>query len=77
MQLQESIVTLINRGPDAVLRMIMRKPSHERNQDDLETIYEELLHIRALAHLTNSVKRELAAVLLFEAHPKAGGVCKN
>ncbi|XP_065173955.1 rap guanine nucleotide exchange factor 4 isoform X2 [Atheta coriaria] len=73
-QLQESIVTLINRGPDAVLRMIMRKPSHERNQDDLETIYEELLHIRALAHLTNSVKRELAAVLLFEAHPKAGGV---
>lgn len=25
-QLQESLVTLINRGPDAFLRMILRKP---------------------------------------------------
>ncbi|KAJ8946999.1 hypothetical protein NQ318_019080 [Aromia moschata] len=48
--------------------------SHERTADDLETIYEELLHIRALAHLSNSVKRELASVIVFEAHPKAGTV---
>lgn len=44
--------------------------------DDLETIYEELLHIKALSHLSNSVKRELAAVIVFEAHPHAGTVCK-
>ena len=44
--------------------------------DDLETIYEELLHIKALSHLSNSVKRELAAVIVFEAHAHAGTVCK-
>jgi hypothetical protein len=44
--------------------------------DDLETIYEELLHIKALSHLSNSVKRELAAAIVFEAHPHAGTVCK-
>ncbi|XP_045473317.1 rap guanine nucleotide exchange factor 4 isoform X2 [Harmonia axyridis] len=73
-QLQESLVVLMSRGPDAVLRMILRKPNHERTPDDLETIYEELLHIRALAHLSNSVKRELASVVVFEAHPRAGTV---
>ncbi|XP_017779355.1 PREDICTED: rap guanine nucleotide exchange factor 4 [Nicrophorus vespilloides] len=73
-QILESITTLFNRGPDAIMRMILRKSSHDRTPDDLETIYEELLHIRALAHLTNSVKRELAAVLIFEAHPKASHV---
>lgn len=51
--------------------------SHERTADDQEIIYEELLHIRALAHLSNSVKRELASVIVFEAHPKAGTVCKS
>lgn len=50
--------------------------SHERVPDELETIYEELLHIRAVAHLSNSVKRELASVIVFEAHTKAGKVCK-
>lgn len=50
--------------------------SHERTADDLETIYEELLHIRALSHLSNSVKRELASAIVFEAHPRAGSVCK-
>ncbi|XP_072382091.1 rap guanine nucleotide exchange factor 4 isoform X1 [Diabrotica undecimpunctata] len=73
-QIQDSLGILINKGPDAVLRMILRKPSHERTADDQETIYEELLHIRALAHLSNSVKRELASVIVFEAHPKAGTV---
>ncbi|XP_008198036.1 rap guanine nucleotide exchange factor 4 isoform X4 [Tribolium castaneum] len=73
-QIQDSLGTLIHRGPDAVLRMILRKQSHERTPDDLETIYEELLHIRALAHLSNSVKRELSSVIVFEAHPRAGTV---
>ncbi|KAF7274829.1 hypothetical protein GWI33_012503, partial [Rhynchophorus ferrugineus] len=48
--------------------------SHERTAEDLETIYEELLHIRALSHLSNSVKREIASAVGFEAHPKAGTV---
>nr|XP_023017294.1 rap guanine nucleotide exchange factor 4 [Leptinotarsa decemlineata] len=73
-QIQDSLGILINKGPDAFLRMILRKQSHERTPDDQETIYEELLHIRALAHLSNSVKRELASVIVFEAHPKAGTV---
>ncbi|KAJ9588304.1 hypothetical protein L9F63_018328, partial [Diploptera punctata] len=76
-QLNASIATLVQRGPDAVMRMILRKPSHERTMDDLETIYEELLHIKALSHLSNSVKRELAAVIVFEAHPHAGTVLFN
>ncbi|KAJ3642326.1 hypothetical protein Zmor_025122 [Zophobas morio] len=75
-QIQDSLGTLIHRGPDAVLRMILRKQSHERTSDDLETIYEELLHIRALSHLSNSVKRELSSVIVFEAHPRAGTVCE-
>ncbi|XP_057667592.1 rap guanine nucleotide exchange factor 4 isoform X1 [Diorhabda carinulata] len=73
-QIQDSLGILIHKGPDAVLRMILRKQSHERTAEDQETIYEELLHIRALAHLSNSVKRELASVIVFEAHPKAGTV---
>lgn len=56
--------------------MIYRFRSHERTADDLETIYEELLHIRALSHLSNSIKRELASVMVFEAHARAGTVCK-
>ncbi len=44
--------------------------------EDLEIIYEELLHIKALSHLSTMVKRELASVLVFESHAKAGTVCK-
>jgi len=50
--------------------------SHERTLDDLEMIYEELLHLKALSHLSHTVKRELASVIVFEAHPHAGTVCK-
>jgi len=50
--------------------------SHERTTDDHTIIYEELLHIKALSHLSTMVKRELASVLLFESHDKAGTVCK-
>lgn len=49
---------------------------HERTLEDLEIIYEELLHIKALSHLSTMVKRELASVLIFESHAKAGTVCK-
>nr|XP_018917363.1 PREDICTED: rap guanine nucleotide exchange factor 4 [Bemisia tabaci] len=70
--LDESITELLHRQPDATLRMILRKQSFERSPEELEMIYEELLHLRALSHLSHSVKRELAAVIKFEAHPVAG-----
>jgi hypothetical protein len=49
---------------------------HERTIDDLEIIYDELLHVKALSHLSSLVKRELAGVLIFEAHPFKGEICQ-
>uniref|UniRef100_A0A3B3XMB2 Rap guanine nucleotide exchange factor (GEF) 4 n=1 Tax=Poecilia mexicana TaxID=48701 RepID=A0A3B3XMB2_9TELE len=54
----------------------MSKPG-QRTADDLEIIYDELLHIKALSHLSNTVKRELASVVIFESHAKAGTVLFN
>ncbi|CAF0894833.1 unnamed protein product [Didymodactylos carnosus] len=68
-QLHEVIMILTQVAPDAMLRMILRKPPHERTVDDLEIIYDELIHVKALSHLSSLVKRELAGVLVFEAHP--------
>lgn len=52
--------------------------AHDRGADrtceEIEIIYEELLHISALSHLSCMVKRELASVIVFESHPKAGTV---
>ena len=50
---------------------------HERTIDDLEIIYDELLHVKALSHLSSVVKRELANVLIFEAHPYKGETCRT
>uniref|UniRef100_A0A672IQC6 Zgc:171558 n=1 Tax=Salarias fasciatus TaxID=181472 RepID=A0A672IQC6_SALFA len=75
-ELPETILFLAQIGPDALLRMILRKSPGQRTGDDLEIIYDELLHIKALAHLSNTVKRELASVLIFESHAKAGTVCE-
>ncbi|KAJ3587097.1 hypothetical protein NHX12_013487 [Muraenolepis orangiensis] len=73
-ELQEGLSLLSQMGPDALLTMILRKlPSH-RTAEDLEVIYEELLHVKAAAHLSTSVSKELAAVLVFETHAKAGTV---
>ncbi|XP_071418129.1 rap guanine nucleotide exchange factor 4 isoform X5 [Pithys albifrons albifrons] len=71
-ELQDTMLLLSQIGPDAHMRMILRKPPGQRTVDDLEFIYEELLHIKALSHLSTTVKRELAGVLIFESHPKAG-----
>lgn len=35
-------------------------------------IFDELMHIKALSHLSNSIKKELASVVAFESHPKSG-----
>ncbi|XP_033023913.1 rap guanine nucleotide exchange factor 4 isoform X2 [Lacerta agilis] len=76
-ELQDTMLLLSQIGPDAHMRMILRKPPGQRTADDLEIIYEELLHIKALSHLSTTVKRELAGVLVFESHPKAGTVLFN
>lgn len=76
-ELQDTFLLLCQIGPDAHMRMILRKPPGQRTVDDLEIIYEELLHIKALSHLSTTVKRELAGVLIFESHPKAGTVLFN
>lgn len=39
-------------------------------------MYEELLHIPALSHLSTSIKRELASIIVFESHAHAGTVCE-
>jgi len=74
---EEVISQLIQQAPDAVLKAILRKPIKERSPDDLEIIYEELVHIRALAHLSTTVKRELASIIVFESHPRADTVLFN
>uniref|UniRef100_A0AAQ4Q9J3 Rap guanine nucleotide exchange factor 4 n=1 Tax=Gasterosteus aculeatus aculeatus TaxID=481459 RepID=A0AAQ4Q9J3_GASAC len=76
-ELQDTLLLLSQIGPDAHMRMILRKHPSERTADDLEIIYEELLHIKALSHLSTTVKRELAGVLIFESHAKAGTVLFN
>ncbi|XP_073644876.1 rap guanine nucleotide exchange factor 3 isoform X10 [Tursiops truncatus] len=73
-ELVEALALLSQRGPDALLTVALRKPPGQRTDEELDLIFEELLHIKAVAHLSNSVKRELAAVLLFEPHSKAGTV---
>ena len=49
---------------------------HTRSAEEVELLYDELLHIKALSHLSTMVKRELAGVITFEAHPKAGFLCE-
>ncbi|XP_063742959.1 rap guanine nucleotide exchange factor 3 isoform X2 [Eleginops maclovinus] len=73
-ELQEALSLLAQLGPDALLTMILRKGPSQRSAEDLEVIYEELLHVKAAAHLSTSVRKELAAVLVFESHAKAGTV---
>lgn len=48
--------------------------SHERTQEELDLVFDELLHIPALSHLSTSIKRELASIIVFESHPKSGTV---
>nr|XP_019945307.1 PREDICTED: rap guanine nucleotide exchange factor 4-like [Paralichthys olivaceus] len=53
-ELQDTLLLLSQIGPDAHMRMILRKHPSERTADDLEIIYEELLHITALSHLSTT-----------------------
>jgi len=75
--LDDVLLMLSRSGPDAQLRLALRKRSSERNSDDLALIYEELLHIKALQHLSTMVKKELAAAIVFESHANKGTVLFN
>nr|XP_039262426.1 uncharacterized protein LOC120338473 [Styela clava] len=72
LELKEVLSHLQNVAPDAMFRMVLRKLPKDRTAEELMMIYEEILHIKALAHLSDSVKRELAGVLKFEFHRKRG-----
>lgn len=72
-----SLAVLCQMAPDAHLRTILRKPPHERMEDDISLIFDELIQIPALSELTASVKQELAHVISYEFHPKKGTVGKN
>ncbi|EYC32389.1 hypothetical protein Y032_0003g1544 [Ancylostoma ceylanicum] len=61
-------------GPDALFRMILKKLPQDRTPEELELVYEELLHVKALSHLSTMVKRELATVIGYEHHTHAGTV---
>lgn len=39
-------------------------------------VFEELLHIAALSHLSTSIKRELSSIIVFESHNQAGTIRK-
>uniref|UniRef100_A0A672T717 Rap guanine nucleotide exchange factor 4-like n=1 Tax=Sinocyclocheilus grahami TaxID=75366 RepID=A0A672T717_SINGR len=54
-ELQDTLLLLSQIGPDAHLRMILSKQPGQRTADDLEIIYEELLHIKALSLLSTTV----------------------
>uniref|UniRef100_A0A3P9KLB0 Rap guanine nucleotide exchange factor (GEF) 3 n=1 Tax=Oryzias latipes TaxID=8090 RepID=A0A3P9KLB0_ORYLA len=54
-ELQEALALLSQLGPDALLTMILRKTPSQRTAEDIEVIYEELLHVKAAAHLSTSV----------------------
>ncbi|XP_074622292.1 rap guanine nucleotide exchange factor 4-like isoform X2 [Acropora palmata] len=72
--LDDALLMLTRSGPDAQLRLALRKRSCNRTPDDLALIYEELLHIKALHHLSTTVKKELAAVVVFESCDNMGTV---
>lgn len=64
-------------APDALFRLILAKLPHERSFEEIDIVCEELLHLKALSHLTNSVKRELAACVTSEHHSKQNTVIFN
>lgn len=72
-----SLKVLSKMAPDACFRLILSKPPNERSAEEVDIVYEELQHLKALSHLTNSVKKELAACVTSEHHAKQNTVIFN
>lgn len=68
---------LTHLAPDANLRTIFRKDPSTRTDEEISLIFEELMRIQSLSHLTASIKRELAHVVSYEYYPKRGEVGKK
>lgn len=58
-------------------RLILGKRPRERTAEEVDIVFEELQHLKALGHLTNSVKKELAACVSSEHHAKQNTVIFN
>ncbi|XP_015785676.1 LOW QUALITY PROTEIN: rap guanine nucleotide exchange factor 4-like [Tetranychus urticae] len=71
------LTTLHSLAPEANFRLILCKSPKERSAEEVDLVYEELMHIKALSHLGNSVRKELASVIAFEKHPRKGTVLFN
>lgn len=72
-----SLRVLSKLAPDACFRLILSRRPDERSCEQIDIVYEELQHLKALSHLTNSVKKELAARVCSEHHPKQNTVLFN
>lgn len=72
-----SLKVLSKLAPDAGFRLILSKRPQERTIEEVDIVYEELQHLKALAHLTNSVKKELAACVTSEHHGRQNTVLFN
>lgn len=72
-----SLKLLTKLAPDACFRFILAKQPHQRTAEEVDIVFEELQHLKALSHLTNSVKKELAACVQSEHHARQNTVIFN
>ncbi|CAI7996572.1 Rap guanine nucleotide exchange factor 3 [Geodia barretti] len=70
--LEECFDTISRLSPEVLILATLAKEPCERTEEDKNMIYEELLNVRALRHLTNAVKREVAACVRLQHHPRPG-----
>lgn len=72
-----ALKVLAKLAPEACFRLILAKPAHERSLEEVDIVFEELQHLKALSHLGNGVKKQLAACVSGEHHPKQNTVIFN
>ena len=72
-----SLKVLSKLAPDACFRLILSKPPEERSGEEVDIVFEELQHHKALSHLTNSVKKELAACVQGEHQARQNTIVFN
>lgn len=74
---EPALKVLSKMAPDACFRLILSKRAQERSQEEVDMVFEELQHLKALSHLTNSVKKELAGCVASEHHALQNTVIFN
>lgn len=72
-----SLKVLSKLGADACFRLILSKPANERSGEEVDMVFEELQQLKALSHLTNGIKRQLAACVSGEFHSKQNTIIFN